>query len=57
MTSPSIPTKHEQGTRAEPVDFQLMLELWTAESGRERCRKMALEMADRNRENARSERK
>jgi hypothetical protein len=34
-----------------------MLMLWNAESDRDRCRAKALEMADRNRENARSERK
>ena len=58
MTSPSIPTKHEQGTR-EPdyAGLEGMLMLWNAESDRDRCRAKALEMADRNRENARSERK
>lgn len=54
MTSPSIPTKHEQGTKGEPVDFQLMLELFHAGSA---ARDVALELADRNRETARSERK
>lgn len=47
---PSLPIKPSPPVR-EPIDFQLMLELWhSGNAGRD----VALEMADRNRVNARS---
>lgn len=54
MTLPSPSTPIQQPVEA-PVDFETMLLLWNSED--ERKRRMALEMADRNRVNARSERK
>jgi hypothetical protein len=52
-TLPSPSTPIQQIPVEAPVDFETMLLLWNSED--ERKRRMALEMADRNRVNARSE--
>ena len=52
MTLPSPSTPIQQIPVEAPVDFETMLLLWNSED--ERKRRMALEMADRNRVNARS---